>query len=178
MAGETTRCRDIVKGLLDFARQTEPKVEASDVNEILNRTMSLVENQASFQNIKINKLLSSSLPEILMDSSQMQQVFTNIILNAVESIEGEGELTVVTRMAPDNEHIEIEFTDTGCGISLESYEKIFDPFFTTKEVGHGTGLGLAVSFGIVTRHRGTIDVRSEPGKGSSFIVKLPLSIGD
>jgi two-component system NtrC family sensor kinase len=178
VAGETTRCRDIVKGLLDFARQTEPKIESSDINEILNRTLSLVENQASFQNVKINKLLSPSLPEIMMDSSQMQQVFTNIILNAAESIEGEGELTVVTRMAPDNENIEIEFTDTGCGISLESYEKIFDPFFTTKEVGHGTGLGLAVSFGIVTRHRGTIDVRSEPGKGSTFVVRLPLKNED
>ena len=93
-------------------------------------------------------------------------------------MKGEGELTVVTRVAPDNEHIEIEFTDTGCGISLESYEKIFDPFFTTKEVGCGTGLGLAVSFGIVTRHRGTIDVRSEPGKGSTFVVSLPLKNED
>ena len=178
VAGETTRCRDIVKGLLDFARQTEPKVENSSVNEILNRTLSLVENQALFQNVKINKLLSPSLPKILMDSSQIQQVFTNIILNAAEAMEGEGELTVITRIAPDNKHIELEFTDTGCGISLESYEKIFDPFFTTKEVGHGTGLGLAVSFGIVTRHRGTIDVRSEPGKGSSFIIKLPVSMED
>ncbi len=174
VAGETTRCRDIVKGLLDFARQTEPKVEESDVNEILNRTLSLVENQASFQNVKINKVLSPSLPEILMDSSQIQQVFTNIILNAAEAIEEEGELTVVTRMAPDNEHIEIEFTDTGCGIPPENHEKIFDPFFTTKEVGRGTGLGLAVSYGIIARHKGTIELKSDPGKGSTFIVRLPL----
>jgi two-component system NtrC family sensor kinase len=177
MAGEATRCRDIVKGLLDFARQTDPKVEESDVNDILSRTLSLVENQALFQNVRINKLLSPSLPVIMMDGSQIQQVFTNIILNAAEAMEGKGELTVATRVAQDNEHIEIEFTDTGCGISIESYDKIFDPFFTTKEVGRGTGLGLAISFGIVSRHKGTINVRSEPGKGSTFIVRLPFKKG-
>jgi len=176
VVGEATRCRDIVKGLLDFARQTEPKVEESDVNGILNRTLSLVENQALFQNVKVKKLLTSSLPKVMMDSNQIQQVFTNIILNAAEAIEGEGELIVVTRRAPDNKHIEIEFTDTGCGIPPENHEKIFDPFFTTKEVGRGTGLGLAISYGIIARHKGTINIRSKPGKGSTFIVRLPLKI--
>ncbi len=176
VVGEATRCRDIVKGLLDFARQTEPKVEESDVNEILNRTFSLVENQALFQNVKIKKLLSPSLPKVMMDSNQIQQVFANIILNAAEAIEGEGELIVVTRRVTDNEHIEIEFTDTGCGIPPENHEKIFDPFFTTKEVGRGTGLGLAISYGIIARHKGTINIRSRPGKGSTFIVRLPIII--
>ncbi|MDH4238545.1 MAG: cache domain-containing protein [Phycisphaerae bacterium] len=177
VVGEATRCRDIVKGLLDFARQTEPKVEESDVNEILNRTLSLVENQAVFQNVRINRLLSSSLPKVMMDSNQIQQVFTNIILNAAEAIEGEGELIVVTRVAPDNEHVEIEFTDTGCGIPPEYQEKIFDPFFTTKEVGRGTGLGLSISYGIIARHKGTINIRSKPGKGSTFIVRIPFNKG-
>ena len=176
VAGETTRCKDIVKGLLDFARQTEPKVEESDVNEILKRTLSLVENQAVFQNVIINRQLSPSLPMVMMDTSQIQQVFTNIIMNAAEAVEEEGELTVVTGMAPDNKHIEIEFTDTGCGIPPENHEKIFDPFFTTKEVGRGTGLGLAISYGIITRHKGTIDIKSKPGKGSTFIVRLPIEI--
>jgi len=172
--GEATRCKDIVKGLLDFARQTEPKVEQLDANEVLERTLSLLENQALFQNIKITRLFSASLPNVMMDGSQIQQVFTNIILNGAEAIGGEGELTVATRTAPDGQAIEIEFTDTGCGIHRENIEKVFDPFFTTKEVGHGTGLGLAVSYGIVARHKGMIDVRSEPGKGSTFVVKLPL----
>jgi len=172
--GEATRCKDIVKRLLDFARQTEPKVEKLDANEILERTLSLVENQALFQNVKIIKDLSASLPKTMMDGSQIQQVFTNIILNAAEALNGEGELTVATRMVPDGESIEIKFTDTGCGIPKENLEKIFDPFFTTKEVGRGTGLGLAVSYGIVARHKGTIDVKSEQGKGTTFIVKLPL----
>jgi two-component system NtrC family sensor kinase len=174
VVSESTRCKDIVKDLLDFSRQTEPKVEQSDVNEILKRTLSLVENQALFQNVKINSEFSPSLPKAMMDSSQIQQVFTNIILNAAESIEGQGELTVATRIAPDNESIEIKFTDTGCGIPQENLEKLFDPFFTTKEVGRGTGLGLAVSYGIVARHKGTINVKSKPGQGSTFVVRLPL----
>ena len=173
---ETTRCKDIVKGLLDFARQTEPKVEESDTNEILNRTLSLVENQALFQNIKINRQLSPSLPKVMMDGSQIQQVFTNIILNAAEAIDGEGELTVVTRVEHDGEFLEIVFKDTGCGIPDDVIEKVFDPFFTTKEVGHGTGLGLAVSYGIIGRHKGTIHVKSKPGKGTTFIVRLPLKV--
>jgi len=170
---ETTRCKDIVKGLLDFARQTEPKIEQSDVNEILERTLDLVKNQALFQNVKITRSLPS-LPKILMDAGQIQQVFTNIILNAAEAMEGKGELTVATKALSDNEYIEVSFTDTGCGISQEDRERIFDPFFTTKEVGRGTGLGLAVSHGIIARHKGTIEVKSEHGKGTSFIIRLPL----
>ena len=111
-----------------------------------------------------------------MDSGQIQQVFTNIILNGAEAIEGEGELTIKTKIATDSKSVEIEFTDTGCGIPQENLEKIFDPFFTTKEVGRGTGLGLAVSYGIIARHKGTIEVISEPGKGTTFIVKLALRI--
>jgi two-component system NtrC family sensor kinase len=173
--GEASRCRDIVKGLLDFARQTEPKVEQSDINEILDRTLGLLKNQALFQNIKINKVLARSLPTVLVDTGQMQQVFTNIIFNAAEAMNGHGELTIATRQSKDNEHVEIEFTDTGCGISPENQDKIFDPFFTTKEVGKGTGLGLAVSHGIVSKHKGTIEFTSQPGKGSTFTVKLPLN---
>jgi two-component system NtrC family sensor kinase len=173
---EATRCKNIVRGLLDFARQTEPMVEPSDVNEILERTLALVENQALFQNVKITRDFCLSLPKAMMDSGQIQQVFTNIILNGAEAIEGEGELTIKTRMAPDGEFIEIEFIDTGCGIPQENLEKIFDPFFTTKEVGLGTGLGLAVSYGIIAGHKGTIDVISERGKGTTFMIRLPLGM--
>jgi two-component system NtrC family sensor kinase len=171
---EASRCKNIVKGLLDFARQTEPKVEQSDVNETLERTLAVVENQALFQNVKITKIICPSLPKVAMDVGQIQQVFTNIVLNAGEAMEGNGELTVTTRMAADNEYVEIEFTDTGCGIQPKSREKIFDPFYTTKEIGHGTGLGLSISHGIIARHNGTIEVKSEPGKGTSFLVRLPL----
>ncbi|MFC1763581.1 cache domain-containing protein, partial [Planctomycetota bacterium] len=174
VVGEATRCKDIVKGLLDFSRQTDPTVEESDAHEVLHCTLSLVENLVLLQNVKITRHFSTSLPKVMMDVSQIQQVFTNIILNAAEAMDGKGELTVTTRIAPDREAIEIEFTDTGCGIPRENLEKIFDPFFTTKEVGHGTGLGLAVSYGIVARHKGTIDVKSESGKGTTFIIRLPV----
>jgi len=174
VVAEATRCKNIVRGLLDFARQSVPNVEESDVNDLLRRTLSLLQNQALFQNIKITPSLSPSLPKAMMDSSQIQQVFTNIIFNAAEAMAGEGELFVASRTAPGGESIEIEFTDTGCGIPRENLEKIFDPFFTTKEVGRGTGLGLAVSYGIIARHKGAIEVKSEPGKGTTFIVRLPL----
>ncbi len=172
---ETSRCKDIVKGLLDFARQTEPKVEQANINEVIDRTLAIIVNQALFQNVRISKLLLPSLPTVLMDISQIQQVFTNIVLNAAEAMEGKGELTITSRLVHNNEYIEVEFTDTGCGIEPEIREKIFDPFFTTKEVGHGTGLGLAVSHGIIARHKGTIKVKSEPGKGSSFVIRLPVT---
>ena len=170
---EATRCKDIVKGLLDFARQTEPKIEQSDVNKILEQTLDLVKNQALFQNVKIICSFPS-LPMIWIDAGQMQQVFTNIILNAAEAMEGQGDLTVATKTSSDNEYVEVSFTDTGSGISPEDCEKIFDPFFTTKEVGHGTGLGLAVSHGIIARHKGTIEVKSKRDRGTTFIIRLPL----
>jgi two-component system NtrC family sensor kinase len=173
VAAEAMRCKNIVRGLLDFARQSEPSVEEADVNEILRRTLSMLQNQAQFQNVSITTRLCTSLPEAVMDSGQIQQVFTNIILNAAEAIDEKGEVAITTRTSEDGRFIEIEFADTGCGISEENIEKIFDPFFTTKEVGRGTGLGLAVSYGIIARHRGTIEVKSNPGE-TAFIVRLPL----
>ncbi|UCC97416.1 MAG: cache domain-containing protein [Phycisphaerales bacterium] len=175
VVAEATRCKTIVRGLLDFARQSEPNVEKSDVNDVLKRTLSLLENQALFQNIKITTEFSLSLPKAMMDRGQIQQVFTNIILNAAEAMAGEGELTVTSRAA-QGESIEIEFIDAGCGIPRENLEKIFDPFFTTKEVGLGTGLGLAVTYGIVARHKGTIEVKSTLAEGTTFTVRLPLSM--
>ena len=174
VTAEATRCKNIVRGLLDFARQSEPNVVEADANEILRRTLSLLQNQAQFHNITITTTLCNSLPKAMMDSGQIQQVFTNIILNAAEAIEGQGEVKIATRTVEDGHSIEIEFTDTGCGIPRENLEKIFDPFFTTKEVGRGTGLGLAVSYGIIARHKGTIEVKSNPGKGTTFIIRLPL----
>jgi len=174
--GEASRCRDIVKGLLDFARQTEPNIEKADVNEIIERTLALVENQALFQNVKITKTICTSLPKVFIDVGQIQQVFTNIVFNAAEAMEGKGELTVTTKMARDgDEFMVIEFTDTGCGIPPQNLDKVFDPFFTTKEVGRGTGLGLSISHGIISRLGGSIEVKSERNKGATFIIKLPIN---
>jgi two-component system NtrC family sensor kinase len=169
---ETTRCKDIVKGLLEFARPKEPEMAPTDINDVVEKALSLFERQALFQNIKINKHYAD-LPRIVADGAQLQQVFTNIIVNAAEAMEGNGVLTIKTWLDTMNDCLKIEFTDTGHGIKKEDKERLFEPFFTTKEVGKGTGLGLAISYSIVQKHQGLIEVKSEPGQGSTFTVVLP-----
>jgi len=175
IVNETTRCKKIVKGLLDFARQSKPEKKPVDVNEILASSLGLVEKQALFQDIKVTRNLDDGLPGLEADLAQLQQVFLNVIINAAEAMNGRGSLTVGTRFSGDGKHVEIEFTDTGCGISGENMRRLFEPFFTTKDGGRGTGLGLAISYGIIGGHNGTIDVKSEVGKGTTFIVRLPIA---
>lgn len=173
---EADRCKNIVKRLLDFSRQTKPEMNFANINEILNNTLSIVEKQMLVQNIKIINFFDDKLPLIKIDISQIQQVFMNIIVNAAEAIKGYGELMIKTSLTDNKQFIEIVFTDTGCGISPDNIKKIFEPFFTTKPVGQGTGLGLAISYGIIKRHRGDIEVRSEFGKGAEFTVRLPVNL--
>jgi two-component system NtrC family sensor kinase len=170
---ETTRCKNIVKGLLEFARPKEPEMSPTDVNDVVDRALSIFERQALFQNIRIQKELSD-VPRLIADGAQLQQVFTNIIANAAEAMDGSGVLTIRTSMDCQTDCIKVEFTDTGHGIREEDKSRLFEPFFTTKEVGKGTGLGLAISYGIVQKHQGSIKVESELGKGSTFTVILPL----
>lgn len=168
------RCRDIVRGLLDYARPVKPHKRPSDVNSILHQCISLVENQAQFHNIQVAKEFGEGLPLAVVDPAQIQQVVMNMIMNAAEAMGGVGRLTLSTRADPDGGHLEVTITDTGHGIRTEDTERVFDPFFTTKDQGHGTGLGLSISFGIVKEHGGTILVESEVGKGTSFTVRLPV----
>ncbi len=168
------RCRDIVRGLLDYARPVKPHKRPSDVNSILQQGIALVEGQALFHNIQVVRDLQEGLPPAVVDPAQIQQVFMNMIINAAEAMDGVGRLTLATRAEPDGRHVEIAIADTGRGIRPEDMDRIFDPFFTTKDQGHGTGLGLAISFGIIKEHGGTILVESEEGKGTSFIVRLPV----
>jgi two-component system NtrC family sensor kinase len=169
---ETIRCREIVKRLLDFARQTKPQKKLTDVNALIDNILLLVRNQTSFRNITISKDLAEGLPQILCDIDQIQQVFINIILNAAEAMTGGGSLSVATAVPAGSEFLTVTIADTGPGIPEEVRERIFDPFFTTKE--HGTGLGLSISYGIVEQHGGDITVESTLGKGSTFTVRLPL----
>jgi two-component system NtrC family sensor kinase len=170
---QTTRCRNIVKGLLDFARQRKPDKKEWDIHTLLDRTVTLVENQARFQNIKIVKEFKTGIPMLFVDGDQIQQVFMNILLNAADAMGGDGgNLSIKTNLKDGL--AEVSFTDTGCGISKEHLSKLFDPFFTTKETGKGTGLGLAISYGIVQSHGGDIEVESQMGKGSTFRIKLPI----
>ena len=171
---ETTRCKNIVRDLLDFARPKEPRKDIVDVNELLNKSLAMMESQVQFRNVDIIKSLSSDLPKITADADQLQQVFINISINGAEAIENKGSLTLKTYHDSMNNQVVIECTDTGCGIPEKHMDRLFEPFYTTKEVGKGTGLGLAVSYGIVTRHGGTITVDSKAGKGATFTIKLPV----
>ncbi len=171
---ETSRCKDIVRGLLEFARPKDPEMSPLDINAIVEKSLYIIEDQAMFQNIIIERHLATDLPLIVGDGHQLQQVFMNIILNAAEAMDNEGSLTLRTRLSSNSRQIDIQFSDTGHGILEEDVKRLFEPFFTTKEVGKGTGLGLAISYSIIRKHQGTIEVSSQAGEGASFAVKLPV----
>jgi two-component system NtrC family sensor kinase len=171
---EAGRCKEIVKSLLEFARQTEPKMEPTDINRAITDGLFFLVNQALFHNIHIAKKLDAFLPFVRGNASQLKQVFMNIIVNAAEAMRGGGTLTITTFCATDQKTVFVEFTDTGEGIPPENLTRIFDPFFTTKEVGKGTGLGLATSYGIVEDHGGKISVKSQTGEGTTFTIELPV----
>jgi two-component system NtrC family sensor kinase len=172
---QADRCTDIIRGLLDFSRQSKPQKMLCNVNHILLECIALVEKQPIFHNIQVEKDFVGDLPLISLDPKQIQQVFINMIINAAEAMEGSGRLTLVTRYDPIDACVDVMFTDTGHGIREEDMPRLFDPFFTTKEAGHGTGLGLAISYGIVKEHKGSITVESEAGKGTTFIICLPAT---
>ncbi len=173
MEKETNRCGAIVRSLLDFARQSEPNLQPVDVHLILDETLELLAPKLRSQNILVEKSYTPS-PLVIADFAQIQQSFVNIILNACEAMEGGGKLLIATRVE-EGGMVAIEFTDTGKGIPPENLAKIFDPFFTTKP--KGTGLGLSVVYGIIARHQGQIDVKSEVGQGTRFTIKLPIKGG-
>ena len=171
---QTERCRDIVKGLLEFSRQSKSHTELVDLNKVLEDTLFVLSKQALFFNINLVQDLAPGLPRVMADGSQFQQVFMNILMNAVQAMGERGTLTIVTRRGtPDC--IEVAISDTGQGIPPDQIDRIFDPFFTTKTSGKGTGLGLSIAYGIVTTHRGAISVRSEVGKGSTFTIRMPTA---
>lgn len=178
IAVQANRCRDIIRGLLDFSRQKKPDKTLCDINALLKGCVSLVDKQVLFQNIEIVWKLEEDLPRVVLDPSQVERVFLNLIINAAEAMDGTGTLTLATKHFRRKKIVEIRVHDTGHGITEENINKIFDPFFTTKETGHGVGLGLAISYGIVKEHKGNLYVESELEKGSTFIVSFPLKTSD
>ena len=179
IAESTERVRKIVKGLLDFSRQTKLDREPTDINRLVRSTISLMENQALVKGLSIKFKPGENLSMLTLDRDQFQSVLLNIIINALDATEPGGDITVSTGISlcasdPGKRGVEIAIADTGYGIPPEDLDKLFDPFFTTKEVRQGTGLGLAVSYGIVERHDGTIRVQSEVGRGSTFTIWLPV----
>lgn len=172
---QANRCRDIIRGLLDFSRQKKPDKTHCNINTLLQGCVSLVEKHAIFHNISITWNLQEDLPSVILDPSQVERVFLNLIINAAEAMDGNGRLSLATRFIRKKKLVEIKVQDTGHGISQENITKIFDPFFTTKETGHGVGLGLAISYGIVKEHKGNLYVESELEKGTTFTITFPLT---
>jgi two-component system NtrC family sensor kinase len=170
---QTERIKGIVKNLLDFAKPKEPTLVKTDVNAVIDKTLKLVQNMLDVSNIDTRLDLAPGLPSVFMDESQIQQVFVNIIVNAIQAMSTGGRLTISTGMGKEPETVEVSFADTGKGISQKFLPHIFDPFFSTKEEG-GTGLGLWVSYGIIKNHGGNILVESRPGTGTCFTVQLPV----
>ena len=172
---DAQRCRDTVRELLEFTRQTRHLLQPHDINRAISRTLFLLESQALFQNIEIIKNLSESLPPARVDIQQINHVFMNIILNAAQAMAGKGTLTLSTYVSPGGDRACIEITDTGPGIPDDVLPHIFEPFYTTKEEGKGTGLGLSLVYGIVEDHGGRIKALSKPGEGATFIIEIPLA---
>ena len=172
---DAQRCRDTVKELLEFARQTRQFMKPQNINMAIERTLYLIKNQTLFHNITIQKKMAPFVPLVMADAQQLGHVFMNLIINAAQAMDGKGTITIVTRESANKEAVVIEISDTGPGIPAENLEHIFEPFFTTKEEGKGTGLGLSVVYGIIENHGGTISARSIPGRGSSFTIELPIT---
>lgn len=170
------RCKSISDNLLAFSRQSDTKMTRVDLPDVVSRTFDLLVVHLRLKQIKLNQEIKEDLPSILGNSNQLQQVITNIVLNAVWFSENGGEISCCVNREGDM--CKVAISDTGPGISPENLEKIFDPFFTTKPIGKGTGLGLSLSYGIIEDHKGRISVDSKLGRGTSFYIHLPVYTDD
>jgi two-component system, NtrC family, sensor kinase len=168
---ETIRCRGIIQDLLEFSREKEPVKVLADLNGVINKALSILANEFRINRISLEKRLSDNLPNVLIDVNQIEQVFINFFMNALEAIQGQGSVSVRSYMDEDNHGVVVEVEDSGMGIPQEHLEKIFEPFFSTK--AKGTGLGLAVNYGIIQKHGGQIRVSSQPGRGTTMTIRLP-----
>lgn len=166
---ETNRAAGIVKRLLEFAHQSEPKIGSVDINSEIDIVLNVLEPQLNSTKITTDLM---PLPLIMADGEQIQQVIMNMLTNSIQSITTDGEIIIKT--AAKNDHIEISIIDNGCGIPQDNIGRVFDPFFTTKKSGEGTGLGLSICYGIIKKHNGLIDVKSRVGTGTTFTIRLPI----
>jgi signal transduction histidine kinase len=171
---QTFRAAEIVSGLLNFSRLSSSEFKDLDINQLIEDSLALMSHQLECSNIKVDSRFDLSLPPVYGNTGKLQQVFVNLFLNARDAMPSGGELAIHTGMTESM--VVIDISDTGFGISEDNIRRIFDPFFTTKSIGRGTGLGLAVSYGIVQEHGGGIFVDSSSGKGTHFRVKLPTRL--
>jgi two-component system NtrC family sensor kinase len=172
---DAERCRETVKELLEFTRQTRHLMRPNDVNQAVRRTLFLLKSQSLFHNIVMEVHLDEQLPAVHCDIQQLNHLLMNIILNAAQAMKGCGTLTIRTTTMPDRPWVRIEIADSGPGIPPDVLPHIFEPFFTTKDEGEGTGLGLSLVYGIVENHGGQIKATSQPGQGAAFVIELPVS---
>ena len=170
---ETLRCRNLVQDLLTFSRQKKTGTTLEALVPMIEGAMNLVETQARLKHVLVQRDFAADVPPVQADRTQIQQVIINLCTNALDAMPGGGTLTVQVRL--QGTHVEIRVTDTGTGIPADIRKRIFEPFFTTKEVGKGTGLGLSLIYEIVKNHQGTVDLETEAGKGTTFIVRLPAA---
>jgi two-component system NtrC family sensor kinase len=173
LVDQAQRSQKIVRNLLDFARESEMKTELFQVRDLIEEVLRLTTNQMKLSKVKPNRQFADNLPPIHGDKAQLNQVFLNIVLNAVDAMPQGGVLTVKTGV--NQEYLKVDVSDTGVGIPEHILNSIFDPFFTTKSTGKGTGLGLSVSLGIIRKHGGDIQVKSIPNEGTTFTVLLPTA---
>lgn len=171
---EATRCRDIVKDLLEYVHLSSQEMKPIDINVVIETGLKLLIKKAMFRNLHVIRELDADIPKIYGDPSRLRQVIVNIVINAVDAMQGNGTLTIRSSSDLNKHTVQVEISDTGPGISEDVLPQIFDPFFTTKEPGKGTGLGLSVIYSIIKNHHGTISVESRLGKGTSFLIDLPV----
>jgi len=171
-----TRVQDIVQNLKDFSRVGESGFGWADLHACLDSTLNIIWNELKYK-CTVVKHYDPTLPQVYCIASQLNQVFMNLLVNAGHAIAEKGEITITTRQTPDGT-VQVAISDTGCGIAAEHLPHLFEPFFTTKPIGKGTGLGLSITYGIIGKHKGSIDVSSEVGKGTTFTVNLPVDRSD
>ena len=169
--GEAGRCGDIVRNLLAFSRQAGARLAEEDLSPVVERCRMLLKHQAEMLSVTLETRVEPDLPKVVCDAAQVQQVILALAMNALEATPSDGRVSI--EASRDGDGVGLAVSDTGWGIPKDHLDRIFEPFFTTKEAGKGVGLGLAVVYGIVSAHHGTIDVESEPGRGTTFTVHLP-----
>ncbi|MFZ0292228.1 MAG: ATP-binding protein [Candidatus Sulfotelmatobacter sp.] len=178
IAAESRRCGDLIKNLLSLSRTAPINIQPTDLNRVIERCLMLVRHQVDLHGIDLQLKLANDLPLVRCDPAQIEQVLIALIMNAIDAMPRGGNLWLETRTSDDEDEIEIQVRDDGSGIAPDVLSQIFEPFMTTKETGHGVGLGLAISRGIMERHNGRIQVASELGRGTTFTVILPIRTGE
>jgi two-component system NtrC family sensor kinase len=175
LVSESERARDIVRNLLDFARESEVELTPLDVEQLIGDTLQLASNQVKLAHVRVRGEVEENVPAVYGDRHQLTQVFLNLVLNALDAMAKGGTLTISVEQSADRNFVNIAFSDTGVGIPEQYLGSIFDPFFSSKQHGKGTGLGLSVSLGIIQQHGGHIEVESQVGQGTTFTVSLPIA---